>query len=538
MASATAIAKPSASKDGEPKRGLPFWQPGSRLGRLIVGLNLLGLLILVVGALVLNEFRRSLVEARQDSLRVQGELIANVIAVGATQGSPEPQLEEQRAVDLLQALFIPRSQRARLFDAHGRLIADSYLIADRVEVRPLPTAHKKGAWRISLFDRSPEPSPKAQADARGALQKEVSEALQGERISDIRINSSGEQVVSVSLPIQNVKAVLGVLTLEAGDIDATIAAQRLAILPFVLVAFAATLVSSLLLSRLIAAPVLRLASEADRVRLSRARSISLPEINRRDDELGDLARSLESMTETLSERMDAIDRFAADVAHEIRNPLTSIRSAVDTLPLVKDAAARERLLDILHQDVTRLDRLVTDISNASRLDAELSREEPRAFDLGKLLKELTGLYETRRGGAPVSFIEPDSLEPMLVVGLEGPLGQVFRNLIDNARSFSPKDRAVRVKLWRGQREVLAAVDDDGPGVPEENLETVFQRFYTARPKGAAFGSNSGLGLSIARQIVEAHRGRIWAENRRGPDGAVQGARFMVSLPEPRPDIRA
>ena len=538
MAWATAIAKPRPSpkanpKDGEPRRGLPFWQPGSRLGRLIVGLNLLGLAILVVGSLVLNEFRRSLVEARQDSLRVQGELIANVIGSGATQGSPEPMLEQQRAGELLQALFIPRSQRARLFDSHGRLIADSYLIADRIEVRPLPPAHKKDEWRLTWFDHPAEPTPKAQGQAMNALHKEVSQALGGERISDIRINPNGEQVVSVSLPIQNVKAVLGVLTLEAGDIDATIAAQRMAILPFVLVAVVTTLLSSLLLSRLIAAPVLRLASAADRVRLSRARSISLPEISRRDDELGDLARSLESMTETLSERMDAIDRFAADVAHEIRNPLTSIRSATDTLPLVKDEAARERLMGILHQDVTRLDRLVTDISNASRLDAELSREQPRAFDIDQLLKDITGLYGgSRKGGAPVVFIEPETLDPILVMGLEGPLGQVFRNLIDNARSFSPKGGQVRVKLWRGVREVLVAVEDDGPGIPEENLETIFQRFYTSRPKGAAFGSNSGLGLSIARQIVDAYRGRIWAENRRATGGEIEGARFVVSLPDP------
>lgn len=530
----------SVRPSSERRRRRGQWLPGSRLGRLIVGLNLLGLAILVVGALVLNEFRRSLVEARADSLRTQGELIANVIAVGATQGSPEPMLEQQRATDLLQALFIPRSQRARLFDAHGRLIADSYLIADRVEVQPLPPAHKRGEWRLSVLNNSAEPpTAKTQVQARDALKREVAQALKGQRISDIRVNSGGEQVVSVSLPIQNVKAVLGVLTLEAGDIDKTIIAQRWALAPFVLVAFGATLISSLLMSRLIARPVLKLAEAADRVRLSRARAITLPKLARREDELGDLTRSLESMTITLSERMDAIEHFAADVAHEIRNPLTSIRSAVDTLPLVSDAKARARLMEILQQDVTRLDRLVTDISNASRLDAELSREEPRAFDLARLLKDLIGSYaaSTRKAGAPVRFIEPEFPGPMLVVGLEGPLGQVFRNLIDNARSFSPPGGEVRVRLWRGDREVLAAVEDDGPGVPEENLETVFQRFYTSRPKGAAFGSNSGLGLSIARQIVLAYNGRVWAENRTGPDGAVQGARFVTAMPEPRPDIR-
>jgi two-component system sensor histidine kinase ChvG len=234
------------------------------------------------------------------------------------------------------------------------------------------------------------------------------------------------------------------------------------------------------------------------------------------------------MTDTLSERMDAIESFAADVAHEIRNPLTSIRSAIETLDLVKDAKARERLLGILKQDVQRLDRLVTDISNASRLDAELSREAPRMVDLGHLLFEICALYEAsaNQGEPHVRFLDPNLIEPVLVSGREGPLGQVFRNLIDNARSFSADGGEVRVSVTHSRGEALVFVDDDGPGIPPENLETVFERFYTSRPKGAAFGGNSGLGLSIARQIVEAHGGKIHAENR--PEG---GARFVVALPE-------
>jgi two-component system sensor histidine kinase ChvG len=232
--------------------------------------------------------------------------------------------------------------------------------------------------------------------------------------------------------------------------------------------------------------------------------------------------------------MDAIESFAADVAHEIRNPLTSIRSAVETLELVSDPGPRERLMRILKHDVGRLDRLVTDIANASRLDAELSREDPRALDLNRLLGEVTSLYQAtlRAGEAGVSFA-PATPEPILVSGREGPIGQVFRNLIDNARSFSPDGKAVRVGLDRIKGQAVAIVDDDGPGVPPENLESIFERFYTSRPKGAAFGGNSGLGLSIARQIVEAHRGEIRAENRLDAEGKVLGARFTVSLPEVR-----
>jgi two-component system sensor histidine kinase ChvG len=490
--------------------------------------------VLIVGALVLNEFRRGLIEARTDSLRTQGELIAKVIAIGATQGSPEPAMDSERAGELLQALFIPTSQRVRLFDRQGRLISDSYLTADRVDQRVLPPAHRRGDFILKPPPRPPWVRARIEREARRALADEVAHALNGQRVANLRIDASGDQVVSVSLPVQNVKAVLGVLTLESGDVDQIIAAQRLAMMPFILVAVAATVFSSVLLSGLIGQPVLRLARAADRVRLSRARGISLPDLSQRDDELGDLTRALESMTEALSTRMDAIERFAADVSHEIKNPLTSIRSAIDTLPLVKDDRARERLLAVLQQDVNRLDRLITDISNASRLDAELSREPPRVFGLAHLLEELVALYgRGRPGGASVTLIAADDRETLRVLGREGPIGQVFRNLIDNARSFSPPDGDVRVRIGPRDRFVRVFVDDDGPGVPPENLETVFERFYTSRPKGTAFGANSGLGLSIARQIVEAHGGRIWAENRQDAEGRIVGARFGVELPEVR-----
>ncbi|HVL42344.1 MAG TPA: HAMP domain-containing sensor histidine kinase, partial [Brevundimonas sp.] len=306
-------------------------------------------------------------------------------------------------------------------------------------------------------------------------------------------------------------------------------------MPFALVALFVNLLGSLLMHLFVARPVMRLSAAADEVRLQRARAISLPDLEGRKDEIGDLARSLETMTETLSDRMDAIERFAADVSHEIKNPLTSIRSALETLPLVKTEAQREKLTALLQQDVRRLDRLITDISNASRLDAELARDRPRTLDLTTLLTEIVGVYEAgRKPGEPRIVFEPPAGDHILIVGRDGPLGQVFRNLIDNARSFSPADGLVRVTLSRDptdpDRPARVQVDDDGPGIPPENLETVFQRFYTSRPKGTAFGANSGLGLSIARQIVEAHGGAIRAENRTDAHGAVVGARFEVALP--------
>ncbi|WP_425994372.1 stimulus-sensing domain-containing protein [Caulobacter sp. DWR1-3-2b1] len=529
----TVIAKPDVDA---PKRRWR-WPRGSRLGRLIIGLNVLALAILVIGALVLNELRSGLVTARIDSLTTQGELIARVINQFATEGEPEPALNAEAASAIVQLLFIPRSQRARLFDAHGAVLADSFVVADRVEWKVLPPARKAGE-----NDASPHQTPAAEArseQARNDLADEVSRALRGAPVAGTRMSENGERVVSVSIPIQHVRAALGVLTLEAGDVDAIIAAERRALLPFILVAISATLISSLLLHRLIAEPVMRLARAADRVRLEGARAISLPDIARRQDEIGDLSRALEEMTHSLSERMDGIERFAADVAHEIKNPLTSIRSAIETLDLVSDPAARARLLAILQNDVNRLDRLVTDISNASRLDAELSREAPRALDLAKLLAEVASLYEAqlRPGDAPgsvrvaVSAGEPGAAARLMA--RETPIGQVFRNLIDNARSFSPADGEVRVVLVKARGRLVTTIDDDGPGIPAENLETIFERFYTSRPKGKAFGGNSGLGLSIARQIVEAHGGELKAENRRDANGVLLGARFTVDLPESR-----
>ncbi|MDR3507531.1 MAG: stimulus-sensing domain-containing protein [Caulobacteraceae bacterium] len=537
MASAIDTARSDAEIGLAPHRG---WRlPGSRLGRLIIVLNLLGLAILIVGALVLNETRQGLINAEIDSLTTQGEFIANVIEKAATRGDPEPMLEPDLTRKTIDLLFIPKLQRARIFDAHGALVADSYVIADRVELKPLPPARKPGEIRLNDWLRDRDARPEAVAQARADLNAEVARALKGERVHLLRRAQNGDRVVSISIPIQYVHAVLGVLTLEAGDVDQIIAAQRRALLPFILVDIAVTLVSSLLLSRLVAEPVLRLARAADRVTAARARAISLPDIASRDDELGDLTRSLETMTFALSERMDAIERFAADVAHEIRNPLTSIRSAVETLDLISDPVARDRLTSILKQDVQRLDRLITDISNASRLDAELSRESPRRIDMARLIGDIAELYvqSARPGEAVVRFIPPANGEPAMVQGREGPFSQVFRNLIDNARSFSVlSDRdpsEVRVAVRRAGHEVVTTVEDDGPGIPAENLETVFERFYTSRPKGAAFGGHSGLGLSIARQIIQAHGGRIRAENRTDADGKILGARFVVTLPESR-----
>ncbi len=537
MALDTAIAKAEPLPPGgtEPRRGLKRFS-GSRLGGLILALNLLSLLILFVGALTLNEWQRGLIEARQETLVAQAELLANVLADKEyTVGEPTPQFNVEKAPLLLRDNFIPAGQRARLFDIDGLLFADSYVATEIIPGQTLPPARPAGTAQPKA---DPAEVARNEADlerARAELAAEVDLALDGVPQSTVRRSESGDRVVSVSIPVRHVREVLGVLTLEAGDVDETLAAQRRALMPFALVALAVNLLGSLLMHLFVARPVMRLSAAADEVRLQRARAISLPDLEGRKDEIGDLARSLETMTETLSDRMDAIEAFAADVSHEIKNPLTSIRSALETLPLVKTDAQREKLTVLLQQDVRRLDRLITDISNASRLDAELNRDRPRVLDLTVLLSEIVGVYESglKPGEAHVTFDAPAG-DHVQVVGRDGPLGQVFRNLIDNARSFSPPGGTVRISLARDdidpERPIRVRVDDDGPGIPPENLETVFERFYTARPRGTAFGANSGLGLSIVRQIVEAHGGRVTAVNRPDQAEGIAGARFEVALP--------
>jgi two-component system sensor histidine kinase ChvG len=536
MASATGTAKPdrgAKARDRRPSR--LRWLPGTRLGRLIIALNVLGLAILIAGSLVLNELRRGLVNARIDSLTTQGELMATIIDRAATVGEPQPAMDPTYAGEILQILANPKNQRARLFDNQGHVVADSEWITDRVETKLLPAARerRREGLRLGFIHKT---SPARVLEARAALRAEVGQALLGRHWAGMRHREDGDRVVSVSIPIQHVQAVLGVLTLEANDVDEIIARERMALIPFILIAVGVSLGSSLLLTWLIAQPVLRLARAADRVRLAGARSISLPDLARREDELGDLTRSLEAMTDSLSERMDAIESFAADVAHEIKNPLTSLRSAIETLDLVTDPGARDRLLRILKNDVQRLDRLVTDISNASRLDAELSRDLPKTIDLERLVADIVGLYQAtaKPGDVRVVFHSPGGLETIKVSGREGSLGQVFRNLIDNARSFSPPGGEVVVAMQRAAGRAIATVSDSGPGIPPENLETIFERFYTSRPKGAAFGGNSGLGLSIARQVAEAHGGTLKAQNRVDEQGQVIGAVFLLILPEARP----
>jgi two-component system sensor histidine kinase ChvG len=389
------------------------------------------------------------------------------------------------------------------------------------------------------FSRGTLPLYRELGPQNGKGYEEVGRSLQGFKSSMVRINERGEVIVSVAVPVQRFRAVRGSLMLstQGADIDTTLAVERLAIFKLFLIASGVMVVLSFLLAGTIAGPVRRLAESAQLVRRRIRSRVEIPDLSHRRDEIGHLSGSLRDMTDALYTRIEAIESFAADVAHELKNPLTSLRSAVETLPLAKSDDSRNRLLAVIQHDVKRLDRLISDISDASRLDAEMQRQDAQPVDLTQLLTMVVNVANERHddGVAVELTFEGGRSFAFTVLGHDSRLGQVIDNLIDNARSFSPAGATVRVTCRRLKTDIEITVDDDGPGVPEEAFEKIFERFYTHRPD-QDFGQNSGLGLSISKHIVEAHGGRITVENRHAASAAagespeVLGARFIVRLP--------
>jgi two-component system sensor histidine kinase ChvG len=522
----------------------------SRIARIIFIWNFAGLAFLIVGVLLLSEIRAGLTQAQFRNLRTQGELITNLlIETGTVEGDPTPYVNEPAVRAVLKRILPPIAEgarpgvgrpRVRMFAPDGRLIADSDVIYDHIVDTPLPDISdqptigervQRAAERVEYLRLTPW-RPTA------SLEEERARALQGEIARSERLNERGERVVSVTLPVRRVQQVVGTVTIESADVERILLAERASMIPFVIGATIAIFLSSLLLALFIAFPLERLALAADRLRVTGATRLKLPEVSRRKDEIGALAHSLEAMTGALADRIDANERFAADVSHEIKNPLASIKSAVESARSARDQEQQNRMLAIVAQDVHRLDRLITDIARASRIEAETARGDLERVDLGAMLYDLARAYAPAPDEPEHVHVQFEGPKPegAIVLGQSGPLGQVFRNLVDNARSFSPEGGRVTLSVdvprTKDRPVVRAVVEDEGPGIPSENLETVFARFYTERPKGAAFGGNSGLGLSIARQIVSAHEGRIYAQNR-----SEGGARLIVELPlevAPRP----
>ncbi len=581
LSSAAGEAEPAAAKPAARRWRLFGF---STLRRRIVILNLAGLVALVSGILYLNQFRAGLIEARIASLTIQGEIMAGAIAASATSTSdtdslwvdpdklmniapsemilpratdPLASLEfpinPERVAPMLRRLITPTRTRARIYDGVGQMLLDSRSLYGPGDILRLDLPAPQAVNSKPLLDRivaqieswvdfvTRRDLP-AYEDLTGGEYPEVKKALSGVASAVVRRNKQGEMIVSVAVPIQRFQTPQGALLLSTigGDIDKIVQAERLAIVRVFLVAAIVMIVLSVLLAGTIAGPVKRLANAAERVRLRINSRAELPDFSDRNDEIGHLSTAFRDMTDALYNRMEAIERFAADVSHELKNPLTSLRSAVETLPLARTEDARKRLLAIIEHDVKRLDRLISDISDASRLDAELQRDDLDPVDIGTMLDTIVRTQnEVHSDEVRVVLDIADSAKAAGRLKMRGHdlrLGQVFSNLIDNARSFSPPKGEVRVGVRRVKDEIEIAVEDDGPGIRPDALTRIFERFYTDRPV-EGFGQNSGLGLSISKQIVAAHGGRIHAENRlsethKGPDGEPEmlGARFVVRLP--------
>ncbi len=530
----------------------------SSLLRRILLVNLVPLALLLAALLYLDQYQIGLLQAEVSALREQASIYAGALGQSAVRedDAGKPRLVPDLARPLLRSLIEPTpNAQARVYDPEGQLIADSRVregAGGAVVTEPLPPAVDRGevlgtighiydrvlAWlphegQGPVLDTGPSAAgPDWQPDIREQLK--LTGTSQGREMPPyIRRTQDDRLLVTVSEPVARNRQTVGIvlLTREAREVDDSLLAVRLSILALFALALGLTVMLSWYLSLTIARPILRLARVAEQMREGRGRAGTVPAILlQRQDEVGELADALAASARALWDRMDAIERFAADVAHEIKNPLTSIRSAIETLRRIDDPAKQRHLLGIIGADVARLDRLISDISDASRIDAELSRAATAPVDLVPMLATLAEIHEaTRDASAPRIEVAPPEGR-CVVQGVEDRVVQVLRNLIGNAVSFSPPRGRIILAARESGPVVEITVDDEGPGIPEARLENIFDRFYSERPQGEQFGHHSGLGLSISRQIVQALGGRISAENRRDGDGRVTGARFVVRLP--------
>ena len=530
----------------------------SPLLRRILLVNALPLALLVVALLYLNQYQNGLLEAQVGALREQARVFAGALAESAvsTVDPTNPKLVPEIARPLLRRLTDPTPDaEAKLYAPDGTLMADSRVHdgPGGASTDPLPPMPDRGpvvgmigwlydkvlSWlpyrtNRSLVDLAPGAGLEWQPDVKEEVRLD-SAGQSREMPPYIRRTKENRLLVTVAVPVEADRHTVGIilLTREAREVDSSLFTVRMSILALFGMALGLTVLLSWYLSLTIATPILRLTGVAAMMREGQGRTGSVPpRLMARRDEVGALATALAESAEALWARMDAIERFAADVAHEIKNPLSSIRSAIETLRRIEDPARRGQLLTIIGQDVMRMDRLITDVSDASRLDAELSRVTTERVDVLPILRTLKELDEATRDEAKDPRLEVIAPPTGITVwAVEDRLVQVLRNLIGNAHSFSPPLGKILVRGRDVGEMVEISVEDDGPGIPDANLEHVFDRFYSERPQGESFGQHSGLGLSISRQIVEALRGRISAENRRDQNGKVLGARFIVRLPK-------
>lgn len=552
MVSDTDIVKPKPALEDQFEDdqggGIKLLRPRRRVSPLtfrIMVVNLIALGFLAVGILYIDQYRDSMIESRIDALIKDAEVMAGALGEAATVAGDTSEIRLEPAKQIMVRVVGVTHNRTRLFGLDGNLMLDSReLAADQSVVIDLLPLHEGlsafwdgiSEWITQILDslhrrESLELYHEVKTQVADHY-PEVVGALGGEVHYQIRRLSDRSEIITVAVPVQRFRRVLGALMLSADtrDIKEAVQETRLTFLKFLGGVALMTLLLSIFLARTIVRPILRLSRSADRISAGTHTSADIPDYSRRNDEVGDLSRSLKDMTLTLARQIDAVANFAADVSHELKNPLTSLRSAVETLSFAKTQDAKDKLLGIITDDVGRLDRLISDIANVSRLDAEMSRSRMEKVDLRSMLETLIDLYDSSQSDKiptlhfDVNDRKGKSGKTYVVNGLEGQLGQVFRNLIDNAISFSQKDSNIWVRLRQDRQMIQVVIEDEGQGIPEDRLEDIFDRFYSERPKSEAFGKHSGLGLSICKQIVEAHEGAIIAENRRRG-----GARFTVQL---------
>ncbi|MEJ6726286.1 MAG: stimulus-sensing domain-containing protein [Emcibacteraceae bacterium] len=519
----------------------------------IMLVNIFALIFLGVGILYVDQVQKTLMQSRIDELIKDANIMAGALGESATENPDATILLIEPAKNILTRLVGVTNIRTRYFDLNNELLIDSRdFDINRVEVEDIMSKQLgvDNIWELAsgkvriLLDK---------IQKRDALEKyyevenematdypEVLEAIDGEISSRIRRLDEDLDIITVAVPIQRFRRVLGALMVstDTGDVYDAVQNVRMTIIQFFCASLIITLLVSLFLAKTIVRPILRLARSADTISLGGKSNI--PDLSFRNDEIGDLSRSFRDMTMVLEKQIDAVANFAADVSHELKNPITSMRSAIETMDYAKTEEDTKKLKAIIGQDVKRLDRLISDISDISRLDAEMSHAKMKQVNLTMLLQTMVNIYlSTQKNNIPNIIMEfkkrrfklkNGNISPYFVRGLDGQLSQVIRNLIDNAISFSKINGKIWIKMKRQNNMVEIVVEDEGIGIPENKLVNIFDRFYSERPKGEAFGKHSGLGLNICKQVVNAHGGEIYAANRYNKSNNIIGARFVVLLP--------
>ncbi|MCF8473265.1 MAG: sensor histidine kinase [Emcibacter sp.] len=554
MVSDTGIVKAEQLSNSDTKKDIIVRRPKRRVSPLtfrILAVNLIALGFLAGGILYIDQYQNAMVQSRINALIKDAEVMAGALGEAATITAERTELLLKPSEQIMVRIVSVTNNRSRLFGLDGNLWIDSQDLANNqsVIIRELPIKDGVSPFLnhistaimrlLDSFNKRQDIEVYHEVkDEKAEHYPEVMNALEGNIGYRIRLLSDRSEIITVATPVQRFRRVLGALMLstDTRDIREAVQKTRMTFLKFFGVVLAVTLLLSFFLARTIVRPILLLARSADQISAGTHTSIDIPDYSSRNDEVGDLSRSLKDMTFTLARQIDAVASFAADVSHELKNPLTSLRSAVETLSFTKTDVAREKLLKIIGEDVLRLDRLISDISNASRLDAEMSRSQMVEINLVTMMETLIDLYGTsHKDKIPTLHLDihkdrKKTDRDYCIKGMEGQLGQLFRNLIDNAISFSKKEGHIWIRLRRIKDMIQVTIEDEGPGIPKDRLEDIFDRFYTERPKNEAFGQHSGLGLSICKKIVEAHGGGIIAENiYNKAHTKVKGAAFIVQL---------